>query len=463
MEMLMKKTNFHRFLANVLSLSFFVFVLLAIGCSDGSSNDDPENEPELTKWNGTWNSMTNYLDADWLQQTFEAGATGQMNGAALKAMFVQMMTTSFKSCVISGDTFTMYTGADASGTATPITYTFKQTFEAGEEDGEKLYWYAFEGNQNGDHKYLIALPPERHSSATAEHFHFRYGSEGFQALLDNENWYATLAKQGTTNEQIKQSLADVIAGMFGGALWLDGLKNPFIGEWKSDPDEDGIILTFTGKSDGTFQYTMQNLPEGAPYPSNGNGSYIIREDKVIVSYFDFGLIKSNIFRVIDNNTVEMTELTLVNGEKITGNATNFHRQGSPESTEDVPIVLPNNIIIRKKWNAAIPEPEDPDFSGYPTTWEFDNNGTVICTFIGMGEVLGFSTEDAPYYFSYVIFGDKLVLYAESSDGSEIRVYKFESKNSGSVIEVTRLVLASGGLFVTDQADGASFNFTDSVQ
>jgi Zn/Cd-binding protein ZinT len=168
----------------------------------------------LAEWTGTWNSMTNYLDADWLQSTFEAGATDQMNAAALKALFAQMMTTDFMSCVISGDTFTMYTGADASGTATKITYTFKQTFEGGEEEGETFYWYAFEGDQNGNHNYLIALLPEQHSPETAVHFHFRYGSEGFQALVDNENWYATLAKQGTTNEQIKQSLADVITGMF---------------------------------------------------------------------------------------------------------------------------------------------------------------------------------------------------------------------------------------------------------
>jgi Zn/Cd-binding protein ZinT len=172
---------------------------------------------DLSAWKGTWNSMTNYLDADWLQSTFAEGASvAGMDAATLKAMFAQMMTTDFKSCVISGDTFTMYTGADASGTATAITYTYKQKFEAGEEDGQMAYWYAFEGNQNGEHKYLIALLPEQHSSATIVHFHFRYGSGGFQSLLDNVQWYATLAKQGSTQEQIKQSLADVIAGMFGG-------------------------------------------------------------------------------------------------------------------------------------------------------------------------------------------------------------------------------------------------------
>jgi Zn/Cd-binding protein ZinT len=161
--------------------------------------------------------MTNYLDADWLQSVFAEGATEQMDAVALKEAFVQMMSADFKSCVISGDTFTRYTGADATGTATAVTYTFKQQFEAGEEEGFMAYWYAFEGDQTGPAKYLIALLPEQHSPATIEHFHFRYGSEGFQALLDNEQWYATLAKQGSTQEQIKQSLADVIASLFGGA------------------------------------------------------------------------------------------------------------------------------------------------------------------------------------------------------------------------------------------------------
>ena len=140
-----------------------------------------------------------------------------MNAAALKEMFAAMMAIDFTSCVIAGDTFTLYSGPDGTGTATAIRYTYKQKFEAGEEDGEMLYWYAFEGDQSGDHKYLIALPPEQHSAQTAIHFHFRYGSGGFQELLDNDEWYPTLTKQETTQNQIKQSLADVIADMFGGA------------------------------------------------------------------------------------------------------------------------------------------------------------------------------------------------------------------------------------------------------
>ncbi|MDR2485034.1 MAG: hypothetical protein LBD55_06535 [Treponema sp.] len=59
---------------------------------------------ELSKWEETWNSMTNYLDEDWSRQTFENGATGGMAADQLKGMFAEMMVIDFKSCVIIGDT-----------------------------------------------------------------------------------------------------------------------------------------------------------------------------------------------------------------------------------------------------------------------------------------------------------------------------------------------------------------------
>jgi hypothetical protein len=224
----------------------------------------------------------------------------------------------------------------------------------------------------------------------------------------------------------------------GDAVWLKGLKNPFIGEWKSDTAEDGTRLVFTGSSDGTFQYKMESVPPDMDLPETGGGGYIIK-DNIIVSYFDFGMLKSNIFEVIDNNIVSMTEFTLdAGGQKVLGGTVNFRRAGEASSKEDRPVVLPENIFTGKKWSANIPEPEIPDYS-YPSTWEFKRDGTVVCVFLGLGEAFGLDTEDAPFTFGYVIFGDRLVMFTESPEGNEIKANKFVQQNADTV-NMTEMVV-----------------------
>ncbi|MDR2536019.1 MAG: SUMF1/EgtB/PvdO family nonheme iron enzyme [Treponema sp.] len=197
-------------------------IFLAAGCSDG--ND--VSEPELAKWAGTWNSMTNYLDEPWLQATLEEGAAAvsakihrTVTTSQLKGVFAEMLKTDFKSCVINDDVFTVYTEPEAAstGTSTKITYTFKEKKIDGESE-----WYAFEGDQAGPYKYLIALLPEQHSTDTAEHFHFRYGNTSFDGLAGMSSWMGTLTKSGTTQAQIKASLQGVINELPWGVM----LPNP---------------------------------------------------------------------------------------------------------------------------------------------------------------------------------------------------------------------------------------------
>jgi hypothetical protein len=241
--------------------------------------------------------------------------------------------------------------------------------------------------------------------------------------------------------------------------WLANTSNPMVGTWKSDPDEDGSILIFTGATDGTFVYEMQNLPEGGGYPSSGTGSYTVSYDKVLVAVFDFGLIKSIQFEVKNNDTIETKELVLVNGKKyFSSTIMNFSRQSVAETTEDQPTLLPENPFTFGNWSADIPEGDpaviaETGMSYYPSTWEFKRDGTVVCTFIGIGALFGLETDDAPFNFTYTILGNKLVLYTESAEGNEIRIYEFADAGGGE-ITVTRLSLAYGGLFLTEEPDPA---------
>jgi hypothetical protein len=232
-----------------------------------------------------------------------------------------------------------------------------------------------------------------------------------------------------------------------GDIWLADLSNPFIGTWKSDQASDGTRLTLIGKTDGTFKYEMEGVPEEMGLPNEGNGSYIIRED-VLVAYFDFGLVKGSVFEVIDNDTLAVKEFMLnaMTGEMyLSREAVPFRRIGTVSNTANQPTVLPDNIFINsKKWSANIPEPEDPTGETfYPTEWLFRNDGTVTCTFIGLGPALGFpDQEDAPFNFSYVVSANNtLVLFAESWGAYEIMMFQF-TKKVANTINIKQYALAN---------------------
>jgi hypothetical protein len=217
----------------------------------------------------------------------------------------------------------------------------------------------------------------------------------------------------------------------------NGTANPFLGTWKSDEASDGTRLTFIGNADGTFKYEMEGVPTEMGLPDKGNGVYIIRED-MLVAYFDFGLVKGIVFDVLDNNTIDTNEFTLdtaTGAIRPSGEIVPFRRIGEASGTSSQPTILPNNVFIgNKKWSANIPEPEDTSGNTfYPSEWKFRNDGTVSCTFIGLGPALGFpNQEDAPFDFSYVISDNILVLFAESWGAYEIRIFQFTIKNASTV-------------------------------
>ncbi len=211
--------------------------------------------------------------------------------------------------------------------------------------------------------------------------------------------------------------------------WLAEVSNPFIGEWKSDKAADGTELTFTGKTDGSFEYVMEGLSEGK---KNGSGSYLIF-DQAILFYFDSGLIQSNQFNVVDNDTIALTAFTLDEmGQPVLGETLNIYRVGKAESTENQPLNLPDSILIGHKWSANIPEGTDPLNISYPAEFEFNRNGTVVISFLGMGEALGFDTEDAPYTFSWLVFDDKIIMLTATEEGGEIKQLQFTQNDDNSL-------------------------------
>jgi hypothetical protein len=101
------------------------------------------------------------------------------------------------------------------------------------------------------------------------------------------------------------------------------LSNPFLGKWRSDIPSAGTTLTFDYKTDGTFDYEMAGVP--AEQGGRGRGCYIVYGDKQ-VSYLDFEGTALYTFEVVDNNTINVTELEPnESGELVPGNTAPFTR------------------------------------------------------------------------------------------------------------------------------------------
>jgi hypothetical protein len=208
---------------------------------------------------------------------------------------------------------------------------------------------------------------------------------------------------------------------------------------------------------------MEGVPEEMELPSEGNGVYIIRDD-ILVAYFDFGLVKGNVFDVVDNDTIAMKEFMLnasTGAMYLSRETIPFRRVGTVSSTSNQPTVLPNNIFTNdQKWSANIPEPEDPSGETfYLSEWKFKNDGTVTCTFIGLGPDLGFpDQEDAPFNFSYVVSNNILVLFAESWGAYEIRMFQFTAKST-DIVNMKQFAVSNSFITFTPENVIADMDFT----
>ena len=109
----------------------------------------------------------------------------------------------------------------------------------------------------------------------------------------------------------------------GAAFNLADFSNPFLGEWQSEIPSANTTLTFNYKADGTFDYEMAGV--SADQGGKGTGCYIVYGDKQ-VSYFDYEGAASYSFSVVDQDTIDVTELEQSEqGEVVPGNTAQFIR------------------------------------------------------------------------------------------------------------------------------------------
>lgn len=149
-----------------------------------------------------------------------------------------------------------------------------------------------------------------------------------------------------------------------------------------------------------------------------------------VSYFDFDMIKSNKFNVINNNLIEVTEFTLNHeGGKDFGEKTYFRREGTANREDYIDTKLSKNIFTEFEigWGTDVPDRDDSDVF-YPALWTFNEDGIVISTFLGLGELMGLDVKDLSYSYSYAIYENenKLIIYTEDAvEGNELFIWEYE--------------------------------------
>ena len=206
----------------------------------------------------------------------------------------------------------------------------------------------------------------------------------------------------------------------GDDIWLKDLQNPFVGEWESEiPSMNYARLVSEYKADGTFTCDFLEHPEfGGPFA----GGYTIIGD-ILVGWLDFEGASAYKFKVIDNNTIDVTEINEVKeeGELELGNTAPFTRlKGSVVNTENKPLSI-NNVFAGGKWKSKIPSMNNAEMIS-----EYKTDGTFIC---GFPAIQGF---EGPFYGAYLVFEDKMASWL---DFEGLGAYKYEVVNA-STINVT---------------------------
>jgi hypothetical protein len=178
-------------------------------------------------------------------------------------------------------------------------------------------------------------------------------------------------------------------------------------------------LIFDYKTDGTFDYEIPGMP--ANEGGKGTGGYLV-SDNVMVSYLNFEGVAGYTFKVVNNDTIDVTEIEAVNenGTFKLGSTAPFTRvAGSPVNKENKPFVLNNPYI--GKWRCEVTMDQGGTSIDVVMSYEFKTDGVVAEEFrmrvsgtdtpVGQDRV-----KDYPcFIFDNLDENDVLVFYEDGGD------------------------------------------------
>ncbi len=167
-------------------------------------------------WEGSWNNWCMFLDNTAMQRAFEAIAqvSGKRTAAQIKTALQQQCQSDVAGLKASGVKFTFTTSV--SPTASLAAETSCDYEVAGSAIGtvgsSQVEWIKLR-TTSGDsvcapYKYVLATQIDYAGAGGVPEWHVRYGSESFEALLNDDSSMLTMYAEDTTVEQIAD---DVVA------------------------------------------------------------------------------------------------------------------------------------------------------------------------------------------------------------------------------------------------------------
>lgn len=180
--------------------------------SDANKNQGSEEESNssvtLADWEGTWNSIEGYLDAEEVQGAYEAlGKKDGKSAEEAKAAYKEKRHSDFLGIKIEGNNVTFLDNFEDKDGKAIETSEYELINEHKVKHGNyDLEWFVFK-SKNPDSKYPILLMMPVHGEEELIHFHMRYGSDENE-LLGMDNCYPTYVKPNSTMEQIAGEIAE---------------------------------------------------------------------------------------------------------------------------------------------------------------------------------------------------------------------------------------------------------------
>lgn len=265
----------------VLALLLAVAAFSSGGCGGGS--DDPG---AMAKWAGSWKSESSYLDASDLDGAYSAVASSLVGvtSADVKAGFAGMFYSSIKSIEISGGSAVL-TLTD--GSVESHDYSFVGTAPI-PGFGDSV-WNKFQSSKDGKFKYLVVTEAHSDGDDGMKHWHFRYGSSGFDGIISSDNalWWPTFVAGDTTVEKVASDIEGEAAAM-GQFLSSSPELKTWNGTWKSfsvyldDPAMDEAYNAIAAKAKGCTAQDVKSVLSKM-YDSKGVSSLSVADNVITLT------------------------------------------------------------------------------------------------------------------------------------------------------------------------------------
>ena len=208
------------------------------------------------------------------------------------------------------------------------------------------------------------------------------------------------------------------------SIWLADLSNPFVGQWLCEMPEQGALVTFDCRSDGTYSYEIEAMG------IKGGGGYVAF-DGILVT-LDSGAAEAFAYIVKDNDTIDVTELVVgTDGTNSYGETVVFRRNPDSISPIENAAFKLDNVFLGK-WQSAIPS------AGTTLTFDYKSDGTFSYMMEGVpedqgGKGIGLYIIDGEYQASYLDYEGAAVYRFEVADADNINVTELELDEQGESV------------------------------